>query len=844
MEAETKAAATGAAPATATRSVFNCFFCCAAAEAETEAEAEAKAAAAAAARIRMERTREWLSERRIAAAVSPPRGPATAAATATATVTTAEAEIPPAARPSEAETKATAGATAAGDEAAAAAAGDDAAKAAVAAAEVEAELEILPQEDPAVLRVPEESPTLEDALARAKQSRGKIATIRVGTGTHKLAGGKEDLVIDDAYPLEIVGADPNGDPGATVLQMTSYAYSRRHICVKSAGREHGGSARGNSSSGSSDVVIRGLTLRGGKGLVCSTGLQMTNVIVDLAQEDGLLVMDGGRVLCTNFVVTNCCKSGVHTKGKNSRAVLQGEKTSLTNNVTRDDCYGVYHVTSFGLLAEAASQIILVSPLTLDTVSMGNASWCGGSRNWDLSPSCTFETWHSAECRWKPLTNPSEPTALMVPEDCDTLEQALERATGTPAASAITTIRLSAGTFEVEGECLAIRTRNTHDKLDKSIYDFPIEIIGAGEEKTIITGGGFKIGDKYCQHNGDSDDGDNKRSRNEVILRDMTIHATNGVWNDHGLPTKIVNVVVKGIDGNGVCASGHGEGGSRGRIECENVRVSGCKESGFFANQGGTIVLRGEKTLSTGNCTGTHDTVGLCHGLHAAHKSSSIRLVFPLTRETVSTGNGGGGDWGESSLGEINEVDEEGNLTPKGIKEVEARKERLAVEEQMVRKRWMRFAELMDSWWSGGLSDDQEKALHAERDTIGPVPSFLRGDKEFVAAFLPFGGAEAHRLESGLSDDFKMDPEVAPACKKMHIQFLTLMSLAETGKMSDDQKLEFKRMDHAGGNPPPFVLADKEFAMAGMATIARDEIFRYLSDDLKRDPDVLRAKGGV
>ena len=121
--------------------------------------------------------------------------------------------------------------------------------------------------------------------------------------------------------------------------------------------------------------------------------------------------------------------------------------------------------------------------------------------------------------------------------------------------------------------------------------------------------------------------------------------------------------------------------------------------------------------------------------------------------------------------------------------------------------------------------------------------FLRDDKEFVVAFLPNGGAEAHRFESGLSDDFKMDPDVAPACIKMHTQFLTLMSLAETGKLSDDQKLEFQRADHQKGMPPPFVCADKEFAMAAMATEARRELFKMLSDDLKRDPDVLRAKDG-
>ena len=73
-------------------------------------------------------------------------------------------------------------------------------------------------------------------------------------------------------------------------------------------------------------------------------------------------------------------------------------------------------------------------------------------------------------------------------------------------------------------------------------------------------------------------------------------------------------------------------------------------SGVCAGEGGTIILSGTRTLITDNClSGFSDS----YGLKVFGPSSKIQIVKPLTKEAISKGDKGGGDW----YGQIETIEE-------------------------------------------------------------------------------------------------------------------------------------------------------------------------------------------
>mmetsp|Transcript_31875 Transcript_31875/g.43163 ORF Transcript_31875/g.43163 Transcript_31875/m.43163 type:complete len:117 (-) Transcript_31875:202-552(-) len=100
---------------------------------------------------------------------------------------------------------------------------------------------------------------------------------------------------------------------------------------------------------------------------------MTNVVVNECGGTGVYSYDGARAECTNVTVTKCKGSGVHASS-GARIILQGERTSVTENCRgdgEDDCYGLDSGEDFALL-------YLIHPLTKERVSRNN----GGGGNWD------------------------------------------------------------------------------------------------------------------------------------------------------------------------------------------------------------------------------------------------------------------------------------------------------------------------------------------------------------------------------------------------------------------------------------------------------------------------------
>jgi hypothetical protein len=85
---------------------------------------------------------------------------------------------------------------------------------------------------------------------------------------------------------------------------------------------------------------------------------------------------------------------------------------------------------------------------------------------------------------------------------------------------------------------------------------------------------------------------------------------------------------------GVCARN-----TKGRLI--NCVITQCYWSGIFCHENALIELEGDQTEVDGNVT-SEDSYE--YGLYAVTRSSRIHLLFPLTKESVSTNNRGGGNY--------------------------------------------------------------------------------------------------------------------------------------------------------------------------------------------------------
>jgi hypothetical protein len=152
-------------------------------------------------------------------------------------------------------------------------------------------------------------------------------------------------------------------------------------------------------------------------------------------------------------------------------------------------------------------------------------------------------------------------------------------------------------------------------------NYPMKIIGAGQHKTIIHGG-FEIkGTKE----------DDKR----VDMKGLTVSGARGrgVWAHNSLSFLCTRMTFTQCRQIGVYAYN-----TKGRLI--NCVITQCEESGIYCDSNALIELKGDQTKVDGNNTSGNNTSGngYNYGLRAAHTSSIIHLLFPLTKESVSTNN--------------------------------------------------------------------------------------------------------------------------------------------------------------------------------------------------------------
>jgi len=162
-------------------------------------------------------------------------------------------------------------------------------------------------------------------------------------------------------------------------------------------------------------------------------------------------------------------------------------------------------------------------------------------------------------------------------------------------------------------------------------NIPLSIYGAGREKTTLAGVGLKI--------------EGNKSDGIVEIEELTIKTRTGLFACNGM-----NVIMRGC--SVVVSMRHGVSAYKADISCDDLQVVGCGMSGVCANNNATITLSGQGTSIQGNVTkGSSNSYGL-HAYESSYESlsnfsssnSKIHLVHPLTKEQISTYNGGGGNW--------------------------------------------------------------------------------------------------------------------------------------------------------------------------------------------------------
>jgi len=149
-------------------------------------------------------------------------------------------------------------------------------------------------------------------------------------------------------------------------------------------------------------------------------------------------------------------------------------------------------------------------------------------------------------------------------------------------------------------------------------NIPISIIGESCEHCIVMGG-LQMGGK---------------TEDDINVSDLTLRESKGtgVCGDDDASFHLDNVSVENSGGSGVFVNG------TKRSTMKNCNVSHSKGSGLLV-RGGLMTIDGNGTTIHHNCTYGG------YGLRTYDSSSSIHLVSPLTIETISKNNGGGGNHG-------------------------------------------------------------------------------------------------------------------------------------------------------------------------------------------------------
>jgi hypothetical protein len=209
--------------------------------------------------------------------------------------------------------------------------------------------------------------------------------------------------------------------------------------------------------------------------------------------------------------------------------------------------------------------------------------------------------------WTSFPHPKYPTL-------DGLMDKLNRVFGEDPNKAPKIVFVMNGTFHIQ----VTKNEYGHDENYVTI-GYPIMIIGAGQDKTAIHGG-FKIQGT-------------KEEKKRVNMQGMTMKGSSGrgLYANNGLSFLCKDMTFTQCGGSGVWAQR-----TKGRLI--NCVITQCEDSGIYCRYNALIELEGDQTKVDGNVTCEN---GAYYGLSTHDTSSIIHLLFPLTKESVSTNNQGG-----------------------------------------------------------------------------------------------------------------------------------------------------------------------------------------------------------
>ena len=174
--------------------------------------------------------------------------------------------------------------------------------------------------------------------------------------------------------------------------------------------------------------------------------------------------------------------------------------------------------------------------------------------------------------------------------------------------------------------LILLKEGTYDLERVVIITCPISIHGAGQDNTILQGRGFKIQGP-------------KTEKKRVNMQGMTLKGskTDGLEGDNGLSFLCKDMTFTQCGWSGVYAWN-----TKGRLI--NCVATQCEKSGILCDENALIELEGSQTKVDRNGTRGFSSH---FGLSSSSTSSRIHLLFPLTKESVSTNNKGGRNYGGS-----------------------------------------------------------------------------------------------------------------------------------------------------------------------------------------------------
>lgn len=170
--------------------------------------------------------------------------------------------------------------------------------------------------------------------------------------------------------------------------------------------------------------------------------------------------------------------------------------------------------------------------------------------------------------------------------------------------------------------LILLKEGTYDLEENILITCPISIHGAGQDRTIFHDYGIKIQGP-------------KEEKKRVNMRGMTMIGSsgNGLSAENGLSFLCKEMTFTQCGSNGVLAWN-----TKGRLI--NCVITQCKYSGIYCSFDALIELEGDQTKVDGNGTDVY-----YYGLFTFDTSSTIHLLFPLTKESVSTNNHNGQNYG-------------------------------------------------------------------------------------------------------------------------------------------------------------------------------------------------------